>query len=70
MLEGTHAVFEVGLALLRMQQEELLQYDSEVDVVVHIRKHTKELYNPKKLLAHVCYSSPECYVESVAHNIH
>jgi Ca2+-binding EF-hand superfamily protein len=52
MLEGTYAIFEVGLALLRMQQEELLRYENEVELIVHIRTFTKQLYNPKKLINH------------------
>eukprot|EP00026_Physarum_polycephalum_P005356 Phypoly_transcript_05388.p1 GENE.Phypoly_transcript_05388~~Phypoly_transcript_05388.p1 ORF type:complete len:596 (+),score=59.49 Phypoly_transcript_05388:119-1906(+) len=52
MLEGKYAIFEVALALLRMQQDELLQYDNDVDIMVHIRKRTQQLHKPKKLLSH------------------
>lgn len=58
MLEGKIAIFEVGLALLRMQQDELLQFNNDGDMIAHIRKRTQELHDPKKLITHVCIALP------------
>jgi len=52
MLEGTYAMFEVGLALLRMHQDEVLQIHNDIDIVVLIKKRTSKMFNPKKLLEH------------------
>jgi hypothetical protein len=49
MYEGIIVIFEVGLAILRMFQDELLQFDDQVELTRYIRKATSSLQNPHKL---------------------
>ena len=52
-MEGTSVIFEVALAILHLVHDEILQYDTEAEIVYYTRKHTKNLYDPSKLLRNV-----------------
>jgi len=50
MMEGVVAVFEVGLAILRMLEGELLTFTDQGELINHIRERTLSIYDPTKLL--------------------
>jgi hypothetical protein len=57
MLEGIIVIFEVALAILHLLQQELFEFDCQVEMTQHIRKRTLEIQDPRLLLKHV-YSLP------------
>jgi Ca2+-binding EF-hand superfamily protein len=52
MKDGIITIFEVGLAILRMFQNELFKFDDQADLIQHLRKRTASLYEPANLRRH------------------
>eukprot|EP00026_Physarum_polycephalum_P004232 Phypoly_transcript_04249.p1 GENE.Phypoly_transcript_04249~~Phypoly_transcript_04249.p1 ORF type:complete len:606 (+),score=54.11 Phypoly_transcript_04249:73-1890(+) len=52
MMKGITVIFEVGLAILRMFQQELFQFDDQADLIHHLRKRTATLHDPTILRRH------------------
>jgi len=59
--KGPIAIFEAGLAILRMQQNRILEIDEFSDLMVYIRGELKELYNPTMLLKSWKPLTPEIF---------
>lgn len=58
MKDGIVAMFEVGLALLRVFQQTFFKFKDQADLVQYLRRSTNNLYDPAKLRKYVLYSFP------------